>query len=41
MRGHLWLGFLSFPIILLHGGFHFGGSLTRVLIRLNEFAYLD
>ena len=26
MRGHLWLGLLSFPMILLHGGFHFGGS---------------
>ena len=32
MRGHLWLGFLSFPVILLHGGFHFGGSLTRMLM---------
>jgi len=32
MRGHLWLGLLSFPLILLHGGFHFGGSLTRVLM---------
>src|SRR5205085_4593855 len=32
MRGHLWLGILSFPLILLHGGFHFGGTLTRVLM---------
>ena len=32
MRGHLWLGFVSFPLILLHGGFHFGGQLTRVLM---------
>jgi hypothetical protein len=32
MRGHLWLGVLSFPLILLHGGFHFGGTLTRVLM---------
>jgi hypothetical protein len=32
MRGHLWLGTLSFPLILLHGGFHFGGTLTRVLM---------
>jgi len=32
MRGHLWLGFLSFPLILLHGGFHFGGPLTRLLM---------
>ena len=32
MRGHIWLGLLSFPLILLHGGFHFGGSLTRCLM---------
>ncbi len=34
MRGHLWLGFLALPLILLHGGFHFGGPLTRVLTWL-------
>lgn len=34
MRGHLWLGMLSLPIILFHGGFHFGGTLTRVLMWL-------
>jgi hypothetical protein len=34
MRGHLWLGMLSLPLILFHGGFHFGGTLTRVLIWL-------
>ncbi|HXM96747.1 MAG TPA: hypothetical protein VOA64_21210 [Candidatus Dormibacteraeota bacterium] len=34
MRGHLWLGFLSLPIILFHGGFHFGGTLTQVLMWL-------
>jgi len=34
MRGHLWLGFLALPLILLHGGFHFGGALTRVLMWL-------
>ena len=34
MRGHLWLGFLAFPLILLHGGLHFGGLLTRVLMWL-------
>jgi len=32
MRAHLWLGFLSYPLTLLHGGFHFGGPLTRVLM---------
>jgi hypothetical protein len=35
MRGHLWLGFLSFPIILFHAGFRLGaGSLTRALMIL-------
>jgi len=32
MRAHLWLGFLSYPLILLHGAFHFGGPLTRVMM---------
>ena len=34
MRGHLWLGFLAFPIILFHAGFHFGGGLTTTLMWL-------
>jgi hypothetical protein len=34
MRAHLWLGFLASPLILLHGGFHFGGTLTTVLMWL-------
>lgn len=34
MRGHLWLGFLALPMILFHGSFHFGGTLTRVLMWL-------
>jgi hypothetical protein len=34
MRGHLWLGLLSLPAILFHGGFHFGGTLTRMLMWL-------
>src|ERR1700686_3541976 len=34
MRGHLWLGVLSLPLILFHGGFHFGGTLTSVLMGL-------
>jgi len=32
LKGHLWLGALSFPLILFHGGFAFGGPLTRVLM---------
>ncbi len=34
MRGHLWLGLLSLPVILFHGGFHFGGTLTSLLMWL-------
>jgi hypothetical protein len=34
MRGHLWLGLLSLPLILFHGGFHFGGALTRLALCL-------
>jgi hypothetical protein len=34
LRGHLWLGLLSFPLILFHAGFDFGGPLTRVLMWL-------
>jgi hypothetical protein len=34
MRGHLWLGMLSLPLILFHGGFHFGGLLTEILMWL-------
>ena len=41
MRGHLWLGLLSFPLILFHGGFHFGGSLTRMLMWLFVFVWVS
>lgn len=34
MRGHLWLGALSLPLILLHAGFLFGHGLTSVLMWL-------
>ncbi len=34
MRGHLWLGLLSFPLIFLHSGFRFGTGLTRGLMWL-------
>ena len=34
MRGHLWLGLLSLPLILFHGGFRLGGPLTTVLMVL-------
>jgi hypothetical protein len=34
MRGHLWLGLLSLPLILLHAGFRNGGPLTTLLLCL-------
>jgi len=34
MRGHLWLGLLSLPLILFHGGFSFRGPLTGLLMVL-------
>ncbi len=34
MRGHLWLGLLSFPLILFHGGFAYRGPLTAILMLL-------
>ncbi|MFI5403223.1 MAG: hypothetical protein ACHQ1G_09820 [Planctomycetota bacterium] len=32
MRGHLWFGLLSLPLVLFHAGFAFGGTLTAVLM---------
>ena len=34
MRGHLWFGLLSLPIILIHSGFRFGHGLTAWLMAL-------
>src|SRR5690242_8051232 len=34
MRAHIWLGLLSLPLILFHGGFRLGGSMTTVLMIL-------
>ena len=34
MKGHLWLGLLSYALILLHSGFRLGGPLTLVLMIL-------
>jgi hypothetical protein len=34
MRGHLWLGLISFPLILFHSGFRFGVGLTKGLMWL-------
>src|SRR5260221_6978475 len=37
MRGHLWLGVLALPLILFHGGFHFGGALKGNFILVLVF----
>lgn len=34
MRGHLWLGLLSLPIVLFHSGFRYGHGLTAWLMTL-------
>jgi hypothetical protein len=34
MRGHLWLGLLSLPLIVFHAGFRYGHGLTAVLMTL-------
>lgn len=42
MRGHLWIGSLSFPFILFHAGFRLGnGALTRVLMVLFLIVFLS
>lgn len=34
MKGHVWLGLLSYVLILFHSGFQLGGPLTLVLMTL-------
>ncbi len=34
MKGHLWLGLLSYVLILYHAGFAWGGALTFVIMTL-------
>jgi hypothetical protein len=34
MKAHLWLGFLSLPLVLFHAAFHARGLLTGVLLLL-------
>ena len=42
MRAHLWIGFLSFPFILLHAGFRMGGGpLTGTLMALFVVVFLS
>lgn len=41
MRGHLWLGALTLPLILLHAGFIFGHGLTSALMWLFVLVYVS
>lgn len=41
MKGHVWLGLLSFPIIWFHAGFSLGGTLTTVLMILFSLIFLS
>jgi hypothetical protein len=41
MRGHLWLGLVSYPIIIYHSGFQLGGPVTLVLMVLFTFVILS
>ena len=34
LKGHLWLGLLSYPLIIYHAGFQLGGTLTLTLMVL-------
>ncbi len=34
LRAHIWLTFLTIPLILLHSGFRFGGPMTTLLMVL-------
>jgi hypothetical protein len=34
MRAHIWLGLLAVPLLLLHTGFRWGGTLSTVLMAL-------
>jgi hypothetical protein len=41
MRGHLWIGLLTLPLILFHAAFAFRGPLTLVLMILFFVVYLS
>ena len=41
MRGHIWLGLLTLPMILFHAGFTFRGPLTGLLMALLILVFLS
>jgi hypothetical protein len=40
LKGHLWLGVLSFPLVFFHAGFEFGGPLSSVLMWIFLLVFL-
>jgi len=41
MRGHIWFGLLTLPMILFHAGFTFGGPLTSLLMVMLFLVFLS
>lgn len=41
MRAHLWLGLLSYPLIVFHSAFSWGGSFTRIMMWTFTFVFLS
>lgn len=41
MRGHIWFGLLTLPMILFHSGFSAGGPLTTLLMALLFIVFLS
>ena len=41
MRAHLWLGLLSYPLIVLHSAFSWGGSFTRIMMWIFTFVFIS
>jgi hypothetical protein len=42
MQAHIWIGFLSYPLILYHaGGFAWGGTLTQILMWIFTIVFVS
>jgi hypothetical protein len=41
MRGHLWLGLLSYPLIFFHSGFSWGHGLARLIMLILLFVIVS
>ncbi len=41
LRGHIWLGLLSGPLILFHAGFRWGGLIEQILLAVFGLVYFS